>query len=167
MDAPIAPKRPSVRELHGETFVDDYAWLRDRDDPETIAYLEAENEYTEARQEHLADMREAIFGEIKSRVLEDDISAPAKRGEWWYASETHEGSQYPTLVRMRGGPDGERHVTLDRAMWGSDQAASVEPHGMRTLVKYIRVTEKSMGDGEKQVYESEQSSLQKLRRYSE
>ncbi len=60
----------------------------------------------------------------------------------------------------------ERHVTLDRAMWGSDQAASIEPHGVRTLVKYIRVTEKSMGDGEKHVYESEQSSLKKLRRYS-
>lgn len=60
----------------------------------------------------------------------------------------------------------ERHVTLDRAMWGSDQAASVEPQGMRTLVKYIRVTEKAMGDGKKHVYESEQSSLKKLRRYS-
>lgn len=60
----------------------------------------------------------------------------------------------------------ERHVTLDRAMWGSDQAASVEPQGVRTLVKYIRVTEKSLGDGKKQVYESEKSSLQKLRRYS-
>ncbi len=61
----------------------------------------------------------------------------------------------------------ERHVTLDRAMWGSDQAASVEPQGVRTLVKYIRVTEKAIGDGEKKVYESEQSSLNKLRRYSE
>lgn len=60
----------------------------------------------------------------------------------------------------------ERHVTLDRAMWGSDQAASVEPHGVRTLVKYIRVTEKSLGDGVKKVYQSEQSSLDKLRRYS-
>ena len=60
----------------------------------------------------------------------------------------------------------ERHVTLDRAMWGSDQAASVEPHGVRTLVKYIRVTEKALGDGEKKVYDSEQSSLKKLRRYS-
>ncbi len=60
----------------------------------------------------------------------------------------------------------ERHVTLDRAMWGSDQAASVEPQGIRTLVKYIRVTEKAVGDGEKKVYESEQSSLSKLRRYS-
>jgi N-acetylneuraminate synthase len=61
----------------------------------------------------------------------------------------------------------ERHVTLDRAMWGSDQAASVEPQGLRTLVKYIRVTEKSLGDGKKQVYDSERSSLDKLRRYSE
>lgn len=60
----------------------------------------------------------------------------------------------------------ERHVTLDRAMWGSDQAASVEPQGIRTLVKYIRVTEKAVGDGEKKVYESERSSLSKLRRYS-
>ncbi len=58
----------------------------------------------------------------------------------------------------------ERHITLDRAMWGSDQAASVEPQGMEKLVKYIRVTEQSLGDGVKKVYESEQSSLQKLRR---
>lgn len=58
----------------------------------------------------------------------------------------------------------ERHITLDRAMWGSDQAASVEPQGMEKLVKYIRVTEQSLGDGVKRVYESEQSSLQKLRR---
>jgi N-acetylneuraminate synthase len=61
----------------------------------------------------------------------------------------------------------ERHVTLDRAMWGSDQAASVEPQGVRTLVKYIRVTEKALGDGQKRVYDSEQSARSKLRRYSE
>ena len=58
----------------------------------------------------------------------------------------------------------ERHITLDRAMWGSDQAASVEPWGMEKLVKYIRVTEKSLGDGVKKVYESEKPSLRKLRR---
>lgn len=58
----------------------------------------------------------------------------------------------------------ERHITLDRAMWGSDQAASVEPGGLQKLVKYIRVTEKALGDGVKQVYESEQPSLKKLRR---
>jgi N-acetylneuraminate synthase len=58
----------------------------------------------------------------------------------------------------------ERHITLDRAMWGSDQAASVEPGGLQKLVKYIRVTEQSLGNGVKQVYESEKPSLQKLRR---
>lgn len=59
----------------------------------------------------------------------------------------------------------ERHITLDRAMWGSDQAASVEPVGFERLVKYVRVTELSMGDGVKKVYESEIPSLRKLRRY--
>lgn len=58
----------------------------------------------------------------------------------------------------------ERHITLDRAMWGSDQAASVEPGGFEKLVKYIRVTEMSVGDGVKKVYDSELSSLKKLRR---
>jgi N-acetylneuraminate synthase len=58
----------------------------------------------------------------------------------------------------------ERHFTLDRAMWGTDQAASVEPGGFRRLVKYIRVTEQALGDGIKKVYESEKPSLFKLRR---
>lgn len=60
----------------------------------------------------------------------------------------------------------ERHITLDRAMWGSDQSASVEPQGITRLVKYIRVTERSLGDGVKKVYDSEKSSMSKLRRYS-
>lgn len=58
----------------------------------------------------------------------------------------------------------ERHITLDRAMWGSDQAASIEPGGLRKMVKYIRVVEQALGDGVKTVYESEKSNLQKLRR---
>jgi N-acetylneuraminate synthase len=61
----------------------------------------------------------------------------------------------------------ERHITLDRAMWGNDQAASVEPSGFERLVKYIRVAEKSMGDGVKKVYDSELPSLKKLRRVQE
>lgn len=58
----------------------------------------------------------------------------------------------------------ERHITLDRAMWGSDQAASVEPGGFQKLVKYIRVTERALGDGVKRVYESEIPAMKKLRR---
>src|SRR5574339_1047800 len=61
----------------------------------------------------------------------------------------------------------ERHLTLDRAMWGSDQAASVEPGGFEKLVKYIRVTEASLGDGVKKVYESEKGSMKKLRRVTD
>jgi N-acetylneuraminate synthase len=59
----------------------------------------------------------------------------------------------------------ERHITLDRAMWGSDQAASVEPQGFERMVKYIRVSEQALGDGVKRVYDSEMSSLKRLRRY--
>jgi N-acetylneuraminate synthase len=61
----------------------------------------------------------------------------------------------------------ERHITLDRAMWGSDQAASVEPGGLRRLIKYIRVAERSLGDGVKKVYDSELGQLSKLRRVSD
>ena len=78
----------------------------------------------------------------------------------------HEVGLIPSVVAVGLGANIiERHFTLDRAMWGSDQAASVEPGGFRRLVKYIRVTEMSLGDGVKHVYESEQSSLKKLRKY--
>jgi N-acetylneuraminate synthase len=77
----------------------------------------------------------------------------------------HEVGLVPSAVAVAlGACLVERHITLDRAMWGSDQAASVEPAGFERLVKYIRVTEQSLGDGVKKVYESEMPSLKKLRR---
>ncbi len=77
----------------------------------------------------------------------------------------HEVGLVPSVVAVAlGACLIERHITLDRAMWGSDQAASVEPGGFRKLVKYIHVTEEAMGDGVKKVYESELPSLQRLRR---
>ena len=77
----------------------------------------------------------------------------------------HEVGLVPSAVAVAlGASSVERHITLDRAMWGSDQAASVEPGGFERLVKYIRVTEASLGDGEKKVYESEKASMKKLRR---
>ncbi len=77
----------------------------------------------------------------------------------------HEVGLVPSAIAVAfGACSVERHITLDRAMWGSDQAASVEPQGFATLVKYIRVTQASLGDGVKRVYASEQSSLKKLRR---
>ncbi|HUE99166.1 MAG TPA: N-acetylneuraminate synthase family protein [Anaerolineales bacterium] len=77
----------------------------------------------------------------------------------------HEVGLVPSAVAVAlGACMVERHLTLDRAMWGSDQAASVEPGGFERLVKYIRVSEVALGDGVKKVYESEKSSIQKLRR---
>jgi len=77
----------------------------------------------------------------------------------------HEVGLVPSAVAVAlGACIVERHLTLDRAMWGSDQAASVEPGGFERLVKYIRVSEASLGDGVKKVYESEKSSMKRLRR---
>jgi N-acetylneuraminate synthase len=77
----------------------------------------------------------------------------------------HEVGLVPSAVAVAlGACIVERHLTLDRAMWGTDQAASVEPGGFERLVKYIRVTEDSLGDGVKKVYESEKPSMRKLRR---
>jgi len=79
----------------------------------------------------------------------------------------HEVGLVPSAVAVAlGACLVERHITLDRAMWGSDHAASVEPQGMEQLVKYIRVTEAGLGDGVKKVYDSEQSSIKKMRRYT-
>ena len=113
MQPPQAKKVPVVRSLHGEDFVDSYAWLRDRDDPDTIAYLVAENAYTDATTAHLETLRQRIFDEIKARTQETDLSAPAKRGKYWYASRTEEGRQYPIYVRMEGAPDGREQLLLD------------------------------------------------------
>ena len=80
----------------------------------------------------------------------------------------HEVGLVPSAVAVAlGACLVERHITLDRAMWGSDQSASVEPQGLASLVKYIRVAERSLGDGIKRVYDSELSSLSKLRRFSQ
>jgi len=113
MEPPIAARRPTERHLHGDTVIDDYSWMRDRESPEVVAYLEAENAYTEAMTDHLAPLREEIFNEIKGRTQETDLAVPAKRGDYWYSTRTEEGRSYHLWVRMAGGPDGDETVLLD------------------------------------------------------
>ena len=104
--APVAKKVPLERTHHGDTFVDNYEWLREKDDPEVVAYLEAENAYTEQQTEHLAPLRETIFQEIKSRTQETDLSVPSRMGQWWYYSRSFEGKQYGVQCRCPiTGPD--------------------------------------------------------------
>ncbi|APE37969.1 oligopeptidase B [Nocardia mangyaensis] len=99
VSAPIAKKVPFERVHHGDTFVDEYEWLRDKEDPEVIAYLEAENAFTEARTDTLQPLRDKIFDEIKARTQETDLSVPTRLGEYWYYSRSFEGKQYGVHCR--------------------------------------------------------------------
>jgi oligopeptidase B len=90
-----------VREHHGDRVVDPFEWLRDKNDPEVIAHLEAENSYAEAMTSHLEPLRGRIFEEIKARTLESDLSVPAAYKGWWYYSRTFEGKQYAAQCRVR------------------------------------------------------------------
>ncbi|HLL65143.1 MAG TPA: S9 family peptidase [Micromonosporaceae bacterium] len=101
----MAKRLPTERTHHGDTVVDDYAWLQDKDDPATIDYLKAENAYTEAATGHLAALRETLFEEIKSKTQETDLSVPFRKGGFWYYSRTEEGKQYGIQCRRAVGPD--------------------------------------------------------------
>src|SRR5579884_3803848 len=97
---PVAGRRPHDLVAHGDRREDDWFWLRDPADPEVVAYLEAENEYTEAVLASLGDLRQRLFEEIRGRVKETDVSAPGRRGPWWYYSRTIEGLQYQVHCRL-------------------------------------------------------------------
>src|SRR5690606_11676848 len=107
---PVAKRVPTQRVHHGDQVVDEYAWLADRDDPDTIAYLTAENAYTQAATAHLADLRRTVFEEIKRRTQETDLSVPVRKrhGEagpdFWYYARTEEGRQYQIHCRRQVRP---------------------------------------------------------------
>jgi oligopeptidase B len=110
---PQARRRPHVLSLHGDERVDDWYWLRDRDDPDVTAYLEAENAYTDAMTAQTGALQERLFEEIRGRIQETDESAPVPHGGYWYLHRTVEGQQYPIHVRRRGTPEGREQVLLD------------------------------------------------------
>jgi oligopeptidase B len=120
---PVAPRRPHVVSAHGDERQDPWFWLRDRDDPQVVAYLEAENAYTDAQAARLTPLRDALFEEMKARIKETDMSVPARRGPWWYYSRTEEGRAYAIHCRRpareldelppAGEPGGEEQVLLD------------------------------------------------------
>lgn len=98
---PVARVGSHERVHHGHVVDDPYEWLRDGDDPQVRAHLEAENAYAEAMTAHLAPVREAIFEEIRARTLETDLTVPVASGPWWYYTRTREGSQYGIHCRAR------------------------------------------------------------------
>jgi oligopeptidase B len=98
---PVADRRPVINEHHGRTRTDEYDWLRAKGTPEVTGYLEAENAWTAAATDHLAGLREAIFGEIKARTKETDLSVPTRNRGWWYYGRSFEGREYGTSCRVR------------------------------------------------------------------
>jgi oligopeptidase B len=112
---PHAARRPTVLSRHGDDRVDDWYWLRERDNPDVIAHLEAENAYADAVLAPTKALQERIFGEIKARVQETDTSAPIPYGPWDYYTRTYEGKQYAAHCRRpRGAPaETDEQMLLD------------------------------------------------------
>jgi oligopeptidase B len=98
---PVAKRVPTQRTHHGDTFVDQYEWLRDRESEEVVTHLKAENAYQEALTAHQEPLREAIFQEIKGRTKETDLSVPNRKDGWWYFSRSVEGKEYGIQCRVR------------------------------------------------------------------
>ena len=110
---PVAPRVPHSTVLHGETRRDDYHWLRDRDDPRVIAYLEAENAYTDACTRDSQGLQDALYAEMLARIQQTDLSVPYRRSGWLWYTRTIEGRQYPLHCRRADGPDAAEQVVLD------------------------------------------------------
>src|SRR6185436_16127394 len=98
---------------HGDVRVDPYYWLRERENPDVIAYLEAENDHTQRVLSPTTALQERIFEEIRGRVQETDVSPPARKGSWEYFTRTFEGSQYAAHGRRpAGGTEGRDETVL-------------------------------------------------------
>ena len=110
---PIARRIPVVIELHGHRLVDEYAWLRRKEDPKVTAYLEAENAYTDAVMKDTEAFQQALYAEMLARIKEDDVSVPYRRGRHFYYARTETGKQYPIYCRKADSLDAPEQVVLD------------------------------------------------------
>ncbi|MGH9967869.1 MAG: S9 family peptidase [Pyrinomonadaceae bacterium] len=111
---PMAEKKTKTTNIHGETLVDDYFWLREKTNPQVIAYLESENAHTEAVMKPTAALQEKLYKEMVSHIKETDQSAPYRWGNYFYYTRTEQGKQYPTYCRKLGTLDAKEEVVLDQ-----------------------------------------------------
>jgi oligopeptidase B len=113
MQPPHAAKLAHQIEIHGDIIVDDYFWLRDKDAPGTMEYLNAENEYTDLVLAPHAALKESLFQELKARVKEDDDSVPVKKDGYYYYSRVAAGKQYAIHCRKIGDLNSPEEIILD------------------------------------------------------
>jgi oligopeptidase B len=123
---PVAKPIPVETVLHGDRRVDPYAYFKDRNHPETIPYLEAENRYTEAMTAHTAELQRQLYDEMLGRIKEDDSQVPVRRDGWYYYTRTERGKAYPIFARKRGSLDAPEEVYFD-------QNAEAEGHAFYDL----------------------------------
>ena len=107
---PLAAEQPHTHTEHDVERPDPYYWLRDRENPEVIAYLEAENTYVTEQTKHLDGFRKLLFDEMVGRIQETDLSVPVKDGPYWYYSRTEDGLDYKIRVRKLESMDAEEEI---------------------------------------------------------
>jgi len=147
MKPPIAKKEPKVLKIHGYEIVDNYAWLRDREEkknPEVIKYLEDENAYTEAHMGKHQPFVDALYKEMLGRIKQTDMSVPVRRGDHWYFNKTEEGKQYPTYLRSKSIDGKGATVLLDQNAMAKDfeyfSISNFEPSDDGNLLAYATDT---------------------------
>jgi oligopeptidase B len=110
---PVAKKEPKVTDINGIKLVDNYAWLREKKNPEVKAYLDAENVYTDAVMKPTEPLQEKLYKEMLSRVKETDVEVPYKEGGYFYYVRTEAGKQYGIRCRRKGSMDAPEEILLD------------------------------------------------------
>ena len=113
MMPPKAPKKQQLLEIHADKRVDNYFWLNQRDTPEVLSYLEAENEYFAYKTKHTDAFQKSLFEEMKSRIKQDDESVPYKYNGYWYFSRFQEGKEYPIYLRRADQPNAQEEVLFE------------------------------------------------------
>ena len=119
---PDVQKQRQILHMHGHERIDNYYWLRERDNPQVIKYLEAENAYREKIMAPTRDFEIELFEEMKSRIKEDDSSVPAKLDDYWYYRRYEEGQEYPLYCRKKGSPDAQEEILLNVNELAQDQS---------------------------------------------
>ena len=110
---PMAEKKTKTLNIHGETLVDDFFWLREKSNPAVISYLESENAHTDATMKSTAELQTKLYNEMVSHIKETDENVPYRDGDYFYYSRTVKGLQYPIYARKRGTLDAKEEITLD------------------------------------------------------
>ena len=111
--APRAKKIPVQLEKHGDVRIDDYFWLRERENPEVLDYLTRENDYNERMTAHTKQLQEDLFQEVKKRIKEDDSSVPYKLNGYWYVTRFEKGKDYPIYSRKKETLDAPEEILFD------------------------------------------------------